>query len=285
MFTAIATLLTITALILGGGGVTVAAAQGSLPDQPLYGVKLWSEDLRSDLTTDPLQQTQLSLRFLDERFSEITDLIEQGVPVSDSVIAGFQNQIEETIRLAVNLPQDQAVQEMLEIRTRLANQQQTLLQLKTNGEPSLEPVMLQTRDTIQSRLQLLDQSLPDALKLQDRTQDQLQDQTQDQTQDRTQDQLQQMIQQETSKPENAGPQESQGSGNGNGGQSNTEDSVVPMVEGTPVPGGNGQGFTNGPSPTCTPMLLNNGSGNQNQGGQIQSPEASPGEGNGSGGKR
>lgn len=287
MFTAIATFLTITALIFGGGGVTVAAAQASLPDQPLYGVKLWSEDIRADFTSDPLQQTQLSLKFLDERFEEINSLLNEGLPISETVNAEFQNRIEETIRLASNLPEDQAVQKMLEIKTHLENQQQTLLKLQAKGETGLDAAMLQTRETIQSRLQLFDQSPPDALKQQERTQDQTQDQLQTQDQTQTQDQLQQMIQQATSKPEDAGPMKTPGAGNDNGAQNGANSQGAPVVESTPAPAGNGQGLTSEAILSSTPVLMNNGNSNQNQGGQGQQPDPG-GEhdsgGSGSGGK-
>jgi hypothetical protein len=279
MFTAIATFLVITTLILGGGGVTVAAAQSSLPEQPLYDVKLWSEDIRLSLTDDPLLKSQLSQDFLNERFEEIVLLSEEGEVPTELVLTEYENQFEETIRLALNLPEEEAIQSMLEIQTRLQTQLQTLTQLHAKDSSNLEPVMLQTRDMIQNRLQIIDASLPEPMRLQE--------------------QIQQNAHQSTPASDNTQIQVAPATGNGKA--SNTETTVsgggngIPAdngqgnnftVESTPSPSnGNGQGAGAGTDYVPAPVPNNLGAG------QIQSPQPTPSNqnngtgGSGSGGKR
>jgi hypothetical protein len=73
-------------LLLGTLGISVAAAQSSLPGQPLYGLKRQSEELRLQLASDAEQQAELRLQFagrrLDEALAEVgecaspTDLLD-----------------------------------------------------------------------------------------------------------------------------------------------------------------------------------------------------------------
>ena len=51
-------------VFFGGSGVTVYAAQDSLPDQALYPVKTWSEDVTLSLTRSPQMRLNHVLEFL-----------------------------------------------------------------------------------------------------------------------------------------------------------------------------------------------------------------------------
>ncbi|MFC2062383.1 DUF5667 domain-containing protein [Chloroflexota bacterium] len=64
-------------LMLAGGG-TVAAASGSMPDNPLYPVKLASEQVQLALTASPLGRAELQIRLADERVAEIVYLTDKG---------------------------------------------------------------------------------------------------------------------------------------------------------------------------------------------------------------
>lgn len=64
-------------LLLAGGG-TVAAASGSMPDSPLYPVKLVSEQVQLALTTSSLGKAELHIRLADKRVAEIVYLADKG---------------------------------------------------------------------------------------------------------------------------------------------------------------------------------------------------------------
>lgn len=66
-------------LSLAGGG-TLAAASGSMPDSPLYGVKLASEQLQLALTFSPLGKAELHAKLADKRVSEIVYLAQKDKP-------------------------------------------------------------------------------------------------------------------------------------------------------------------------------------------------------------
>jgi hypothetical protein len=73
----LATIIIVVVVLLAGGG-TVAAAAGSLPDSPLYPVKLATESVRLALTPSALGKAELNARFADERVDEIIEMAEKG---------------------------------------------------------------------------------------------------------------------------------------------------------------------------------------------------------------
>ena len=67
------------ALLLAGGG-TVAAAGSSMPDTPLYPVKLATERVQLVLTPSSLGKAELYARQADKRVAEIAYLVDRGRP-------------------------------------------------------------------------------------------------------------------------------------------------------------------------------------------------------------
>jgi hypothetical protein len=64
-------------LVLGGGG-TVVAASNSLPDSPLYKVKLATEAVQLAFASSDTAKAELYARFSDKRVEEIVKLAEKG---------------------------------------------------------------------------------------------------------------------------------------------------------------------------------------------------------------
>jgi hypothetical protein len=67
-------------LLLVGGGSTALAAGNSMPDNPLYPVKLATEQVRLALTFSDIGKAQLSARLADKRVTEIVYLANQDKP-------------------------------------------------------------------------------------------------------------------------------------------------------------------------------------------------------------
>jgi len=66
-------------LLLGGTG-TVAAAGGSMPDEPLYPVKLATEQVRLVFTTSALGKAELYAKLADRRVLEIVRMADESKP-------------------------------------------------------------------------------------------------------------------------------------------------------------------------------------------------------------
>ena len=114
MFSVITTLILVFGVLFGGSGITLAAAQSSLPDQPLYGLKLWTEQVQYSLAGEDVEsQMQLSMQFANRRMEEISAMLTNG-NVSDQAALNrlqyrYQAQIENSMRLAAGLPSEEEV--------------------------------------------------------------------------------------------------------------------------------------------------------------------------------
>lgn len=71
--------IAVLVLMLASGG-TVAAAGNSMPDEPLYPIKVATETVRLALTPSALGKAELYARLTDERVAEIVDMAEKGKP-------------------------------------------------------------------------------------------------------------------------------------------------------------------------------------------------------------
>lgn len=74
-----ATAATAILLLLLAGGAAVAA-NGSMPDEPLYGIKLTTERIRLSLTTSSLGKAELYTRLVERRITEIASMTNKNKP-------------------------------------------------------------------------------------------------------------------------------------------------------------------------------------------------------------
>ncbi|MFL7870166.1 MAG: DUF5667 domain-containing protein [Anaerolineales bacterium] len=157
---ALISLMLATALILGGGA-TAVAAQDDLPDQPLYPVKLWTENATLSMTGDPQLKANLLMQMSQTRVEEMTGLVDNGIPVPDQVQDRLQDQIQQTLMLAADMDDVALTQTLLQLRDQLQTQDRIMEQLQTHASLDTEPLLTQTRSMLQTRLQLVDEGLAD----------------------------------------------------------------------------------------------------------------------------
>jgi len=266
MLSTFASIMIALSLLLGGSGVTVAAAQASQPGDVLYNIKLLSENTLMDLTSNPDSQLNLALDLADRRAIEIQELLVAGEIPTEETQTRYRDQIEQAIILALNLPEDKVIAAFEKIQTRLQSQIELLSQTRTNGSENAIAAMTQTREMVQERLQILENGQTNLLQIQEQL--------------RIQDQIGNPDQQKTSSPSEQGSQSAPGTGDGNpwttgtptpGSSYGPGESSNPWTTGTPTPGsGYGPGEGTGDCTTCTPI----------QGGSMQSTD-NPTQGGGS----
>jgi len=75
-----ATAMAIALVLLLAGGGTVAAAGNSMPDNPLYPVKLATEKVRLTLTRSNMGKAELYAKLADKRVAEIIYMANKGEP-------------------------------------------------------------------------------------------------------------------------------------------------------------------------------------------------------------
>jgi hypothetical protein len=144
----IVTAIAILVSLLGGtGAATVYASQDSLPGETLYPVKLWSEDVQLDLTADPTAKLDLSLDFTDRRLSEIQQLVEDDLPVSDDAITALEETLDETLGILAEVP-DTAT--MDRVMTHLMTQDKLMIQ---DCDCLNDQQKLQIQEMLQTRIQ------------------------------------------------------------------------------------------------------------------------------------
>ncbi|MCR4393756.1 MAG: DUF5667 domain-containing protein, partial [Dehalococcoidales bacterium] len=77
-------------IVLLGGGAVVAAA-GSMPDNPLYPVKLAAEQIQLSLTFSDIGKAELNAKLADERVNELVYLAEKGDGEKVKIVADRLN--------------------------------------------------------------------------------------------------------------------------------------------------------------------------------------------------
>jgi uncharacterized membrane protein YgcG len=157
--TTLSTLLLIVSLFLGGTGATVAAAQTSLPDQPLYAVKLVSEDVRSGLTAQEQSRLNLELEFANLRVNEVEKLASSGSTVPQTVLTRYQQELENALAISAGMDDTALQQALLRIQARLQTQLAALDALPAAVQA--DPAIARIRAMLTERLQWVEAGLAD----------------------------------------------------------------------------------------------------------------------------
>lgn len=257
MLSTLTSILLAITIFLGGTGITVAAAQSSLPEDTLYDLKLFTETLLMDVTSSPDSQFDLALDLVDRRADEIIELVSSGEIPTDETQTRYRDQVEQAIVLALNLLPENVLPAFEKIQIHLQTQEEAFTQIQNNGTETAIMALAQTRNMVQERLQILENGQYNML--------------QTQQQQQLQEQIGNPDQQSTSQSDQ-GTQTAPGTGGGNpwttgiptpGSSYGSGESNNPWMTGTPTPNsGYGPGDGTGECTTCTPT------GNS-QGGSIQ----------------
>jgi hypothetical protein len=141
----LARILLITAIALGASGATAYAAQESLPNQALYPVKTWIEDVRLGLASSPQTDFDLLMGFVDERIDEIEGLIDAGLPVKNEVQTRLQAQWQQALQIAAEMDDAELLKAMEQVQIRTREQVQLLENMEANRPEDIEALQLTTR--------------------------------------------------------------------------------------------------------------------------------------------
>ncbi|MEN6482856.1 MAG: DUF5667 domain-containing protein [Anaerolineaceae bacterium] len=166
------TIMLIFALVFGGSGGVVYAAQESMPEDTLYGVKLASEDVQDTLTFNQQSKVNLALAFANRRVEEMKALIEEGKLPPEALLARYQQQINLALQYAARLSDEAVEPAFLQIRTQLQQQDRTMeqLQLQQNINEEALKITEQVRSMAQNRIVLLENGLEDPLQFKNQLQ-------------------------------------------------------------------------------------------------------------------
>ena len=146
----ISALLILTTLLGGAGAGTVFAAQSSMPDDMLYPIKTWSENVRLELATSPEKDVDLLLEFADRRVDEMLTLSEEGSDIPEPLMTQLQTHLELAAQLCDQT--GDSLQTRMQIRQALMTQQMLLANAPEDAQ------MLRTRDMLQQQIHQIDQT-------------------------------------------------------------------------------------------------------------------------------
>ncbi|MCF6277177.1 MAG: DUF5667 domain-containing protein [Anaerolineales bacterium] len=152
--TTLVTILTIVGLLAGGGAGTVYAAQDSLPNEALYGVKIASENVQLQMAGNAQEELALHLEFAQHRTDEIAALLGEGVIPSEEVMLRLQAEMQAAFQLANGMEESAMLQAMQQTQTMLQAQMQTMTQLQQNASPNASAMLEQTRSMLQNQFML-----------------------------------------------------------------------------------------------------------------------------------
>ena len=132
MFALAIKLMLVFAVLLGGAGVAAAAAQSSLPNEALYPVKLFIEEVQWGSAQGLEAQIDVQLDHAQQRVSEMVQLTDRGAAIPGDVPVRLQTQLQTALQIAAQLD-DPSMQAALDrIQLRMQDQLREMEQLHLN---------------------------------------------------------------------------------------------------------------------------------------------------------
>lgn len=147
--------------LLFGGGATVNAAEDDLPNEPLYAVKMWSEDLSLQLRNDPEQKVARLMELAQVRIQEMAALADAGQTIPDQARQRLEGHIQQALQICSTLDDPAMDRTLLQIRDRLQDQDRDMERLQLHAAQDAQPILAQTRTMLQQRLHLVNEGMLD----------------------------------------------------------------------------------------------------------------------------
>jgi hypothetical protein len=165
-------LLLVLFILIGSTGMLAYAAQNDLPGEPLYTLKLAGEDLRLALTLNEMTQMEQIQNMIQNRVTEMLALAKNGEEVPEPLANRLVSHLENALRIAAGMNDEDMQQAMLMIRTRTEAQIRELNRINLTGNG----IMLQIHQRLQEQLRLADLGLEDPQQFRQNTRLQTQNQ-------------------------------------------------------------------------------------------------------------
>lgn len=144
-------LILVLAVMLGGAGVTAAAAQSSLPNEALYPVKLLVEDVQLSLASTSDAQIDVQLAQAQQRVREMVQLTDQGAAIPDEVPVRLQTRLQAALQIAAQLDDQQLSPALDRIQLRTQDQLREMDRIRQHDTTwqNAESALTQAREMAQ----------------------------------------------------------------------------------------------------------------------------------------
>lgn len=151
-FAAITAVVIVALSSLGG---TIYAAQAAQPNDLLYGVKTFTEQVQLMLEGDPEDKLDLYVAFANRRLEEIQNQIAAGEQVSEKALALLEQHTQKMMEQAAKLDETGMNRALHQIEENLQVQNQTMAELGKEQLEGSEPRLEKALETIRERLELV----------------------------------------------------------------------------------------------------------------------------------
>lgn len=140
------------AVVFGGSGAVAVAAQEALPNDPLYPVKLWTEDVRVNLAFDQETRANLLLDFANRRTNELA-VAGDSAALAEQTIAREQNQVQAALHIAAQLDEAGMLRVLTRTQLQLEQQTRTMEQMQFSMSSQVREMIQAQQALIQLGLQ------------------------------------------------------------------------------------------------------------------------------------
>ena len=147
--------------LLFGGGATVSAAQNDLPDEPLYGLKIWSEDLSLQFQDPSEAKVDRLLELAQVRLQEMAQISDAGKAVPDQVRLRLEQHVQQALEICSTMDDPAMDRTLQKLHDQLRERDQDMERLQLRIHQDQQPVLERTREILRLRLQLVDEGLRD----------------------------------------------------------------------------------------------------------------------------
>ncbi|MGA9349172.1 MAG: DUF5667 domain-containing protein [Anaerolineae bacterium] len=130
---AVAALLIIVSLVSAG---TLRVAAGSLPDSPLYPIKLATERVQLALTTTAASRARLHMSYSERRLEEARALLEAGKGLSEATLQAMKSENSGALTAIGQASEEERLNLLADFALLTGNQQETLEGIKAGAPPS-----------------------------------------------------------------------------------------------------------------------------------------------------
>lgn len=147
------------AALLAGGTATVNAAQDDLPNEPLYALKTWSEDISLQFQPGPEKEVDRLMELAQVRLQEMSTLTEAGQTPPDRVRRRLEQHLHQALQLCSNMDETALDRTLQRVRDRLQQQDRDMQRLQIHASQNSLPILERTRTMLRQQLQLVDEGL------------------------------------------------------------------------------------------------------------------------------
>jgi len=148
----LARVLIAAAIAVGGAGMTATAAQASTPNDVLYPVKTFTEDVRLALTSNPDAEFNYLLELVDRRMSEMEALLGEGETIPTQVASRLETHLQQALQQAAQMDDPTMLQAMNQVQTMVQTQLQTMQEMHVRNQINVNEDALHHAEEAMNRI-------------------------------------------------------------------------------------------------------------------------------------